>query len=323
MGGMSLSSNSKRFIASMAENNLPSISVVTPSYNQAPYIEDTIRSVLDQNYPHLDYLVMDGGSNDGTVDILRRYEGKLRWVSEKDRGQSDAINKGFARTKGDILAWMNSDDIYAPGALHAAAECFAKNPDVDVVYGDASFIDANGKRVCPCAQIEPYNWKRLLYYSDFIVQPAAFFRRSAFEAVGGVDVDLHWTMDYDLWLRLGRQFKFYYLPQELGHFRWLGSNKTGVGGRHRMAEVEKVTRRQGVNGLPALFRLEMVRLNIQEALQACRRREFKHIGLCARSSLQNMASWRACISLLHPLTWRIICTGQVLRQRTAGVVKVS
>ena len=306
----------------MAES-LPSISIVTPSYNQAPYIEATIRSVLDQNYPNVDYLVMDGGSTDGTVDILRRYEGRLRWVSEKDKGQSDAINKGFARTKGDILAWMNSDDIYAPGAFAAAAECFAKNPDVAVVYGNASFIDANSKRVCACAQIESYNWKRLLYYSDFIVQPAAFFRRSAFEAVGGVDVDLHWTMDYDLWLRLGKQFKFAYLPQELGHFRWLGSNKTGVGGRHRMAEVEKVTRRHGVDGLPALFRLEMVRLNISEAILAWRRREFRHIGMCVRSSLENMASWRACLSLLHPLTWRIICTGQVLRQRTAGVVKVS
>jgi hypothetical protein len=292
------------------------VSVVTPSYNQAAYIESTIRSVLDQNYPRLDYIVVDGGSTDATPQILRGYDGRIRWLSEPDRGQSDAIAKGFAMARGDILAWMNSDDTYAPGAIEAAATYFQEHPEVDVLYGDANFIDARGNFVLPCAHIEPFSWRRLLYYSDFIVQPATFFRRAAFEAVGGIDVDLHYAMDYDLWLKLGERFKFAYLPKVLANFRWIGTNKTEVGGRRRLAEVIDVVRRRG---LPAFFRLEVVRLSCQEARAALDGGRLGDFGRSAADAIAAVCSWRALESLLQPRTWKIIWSGHQLRARTAGV----
>src|SRR4051794_30278791 len=120
----------------------PTVSIVTPSFNQAEYIEATIQSVLSQNYPAIEYQVMDGGSTDGTVDVLRRHEKRLRWVSQRDEGQTDAINKGFAQTSGEILGWLNSDDTYAPGSIAAAVKFLLDNPSVALVYGDADFIDA-------------------------------------------------------------------------------------------------------------------------------------------------------------------------------------
>lgn len=121
---------------------LPSFAIVTPSFQHRQYLEQTIQSVLSQNYPGLDYWVIDGGSKDGTVELLRQHELRLRWISEPDRGQSDAISKGFAKSRGEILGWLNSDDEYAPGALAAVADIFARHPGVEVVYGNARFIDA-------------------------------------------------------------------------------------------------------------------------------------------------------------------------------------
>src|SRR5688572_3592389 len=151
---------------------MPTLAVVTPSYNTGRYIGDAVRSVLRQDYPRVDYMVMDGGSTDGTVDVLRSFGPRLRWVSQKDKGQSDAINRGFARTRGELLGWLNSDDTYAPGAFHAVAKVFAARPDVDVVYGDATYTDHAGRHVAPCVHVEPFNRERLFRYSDFIVQPA-------------------------------------------------------------------------------------------------------------------------------------------------------
>src|SRR6185369_15417037 len=122
----------------------PRFAIVTPSFNTAKYIGDAIHSVLEQGYPYLDYLVMDGGSTDGTVEILRSFEGRVRFISEKDGGQADAIKRGFAQTDGDVLTWLNSDDFFAPGAFEAVAEFFAAHPEVDVVYGDANYVDHRG-----------------------------------------------------------------------------------------------------------------------------------------------------------------------------------
>lgn len=162
---------------------LPKISIITPSYNQAPYIEATLRSVLDeQDYPNLEYWVIDGGSTDGTLDILRRYEGRLRWISEPDGGQADAINKGMRLATGDILAWMNSDDLYAPGALRVAGEYFAAHPETMFLYGDALAIDehdaSHGIRVHVRAADADY----LVNTGDPIVQPASFWRREVWPA---------------------------------------------------------------------------------------------------------------------------------------------
>jgi glycosyltransferase involved in cell wall biosynthesis len=294
--------------------------IVTPSYNTGPYIGATVRSVVEQDYSPLDYLVMDGGSTDGTVEVLKSFGPRVRWVSERDKGQSDAINRGFAQTRGDVLGWLNSDDTYAPGALRAAAKFLAEHPDVAMVYGDADFIDAGGRRIGRCQHVEPvFNPRRLLHYSDFIVQPAAFFRRSAFEAVGGLDPSLNWAMDYDLWLKFATAgLKVAYLPRVLANYRWLGASKSAAGGWGRLDEVDRVARRHGARRTPAFFRLERVNMHLMAAREAARAvRPIGTLTSLARATANLVTSPRAMRSLLSPLTWRVIYTGQVLRARAA------
>jgi len=315
-------------------HNLPTVSIITPSFNHAKYIDATIRSVLDQNYPRLQYIVMDGGSTDGTADILRRYEvhiaaGNARdpndgprpgesdlsftWTSERDRGQADAINKGFARATGDIIGWLNSDDCYKPGSLIAAAQYLRDHPDIALVYGDAEFITADGSYLCPCANTEPFSRHRLRHYSDYIVQPAAFFRRSAFESVGGLDASLNFAMDYDLWLKLADRYQFAYVPQVWAQYRWLGENKSAAGGWPRIEEVRQVARRHGIRRLPAYFRLEAVNLHLTEAKRAWTTNKAAAASHVAKAVAQAITSPRAWWSLCQSHTRRIIRTGRILR----------
>lgn len=209
---------------------LPSLSIVTPSYNQASFIETTLRSVLDQGYPHLDYLVMDGGSTDGSVDILRRYDGRLRWVSEKDDGQGAALHTGFRTTSGEILAWINSDDVYAPDAFRTVCEHFAAHPETDWIIGRCPIIDRDGRIVRKMITrykelwLRRFSYRRLLI-ENYISQPAVFFRRRLFDRVGGINPGYHCAMDYDLWLRMGAVSRPAILDRELARFRVHDSSK--------------------------------------------------------------------------------------------------
>lgn len=296
-------------------SELPRIGIVTPSFNTAKYIGVAVRSVLDQDYPNLDYLVMDGGSTDGTVEVLRSFGDRVRWVSEKDGGQADAIRRGLERTEGEILTWLNSDDMFCRGAFRAVAEFFGDHPDVDVVYGDANYVDAHGFLIARCAHVEPYSAHRLFCYSDFIVQPAAFFRRRAYEAVGGVDARFHWALDYELWLRMAPRFKFAYLPKVLANYRWLGNNKSAVGGAARLDEIDSVFRGLGRRP-PAYVELERVNVHVAEAIARAKRlRIVSAVGQLARGVGTLAGSPRAVGSLFSPHTWRVIWVGQVLRRR--------
>jgi glycosyltransferase involved in cell wall biosynthesis len=293
----------------------PRIAIVTPSFNTARYIGVAVRSVLDQAYPNLDYLVMDGGSTDGTQEILRTFGEKVRWVSQKDAGQADAIRRGFENTDGDILTWLNSDDLFCFGAFEAVASFFAAHPDVDVVYGDANYVDANGFFIARCAHVEPYSQKRLFNYSDFIVQPAAFFRRRAYEAVGGIDPQFHWALDYDLWLKMAPRFKFAYLPKVLANYRWVGNNKSAVGGSERLDEIASVFHRLGRRP-PAYIQLERVNQIVRDGMnRAATGHVISAAGHAMRAAATLLASPRAMASLLSPHTWRIVWVGQVLRRR--------
>jgi glycosyltransferase involved in cell wall biosynthesis len=296
---------------------LPRISLITPSFNTGRHLADAIASVLAQDYPSLDYLVMDGGSTDQTLDVLRSFGECVRWVSEKDAGQSDAIRRGFEQTTGEVLGWLNADDVLAPGALRAVGEFFAANPGVALVYGNANYIDAEGGSIGPCAHIEPFNADRLRHYSDFIVQPAAFFRRPAYEAIGGLDPRLHYGMDYDLWLKLARRFKLVHIPQCLASYRWLTDNKTAIGGFRRLDELREMTDRHGLDE-PAFLRLERVNLLVRDALAELRRGAIgRSLTSLARANAALLGSPRAVWSLSQPRTGRVIWMGQVLRARAA------
>jgi len=210
-----------------ARLSLPRISIVMPSLNQAQFIEEAIRSVLLQGYDDLEFIIMDGGSTDGTIDIIKKYEPWLSfWVSERDHGQSDALNKGFNRSTGDILAWLNSDDIYCMGALRSVGRCYQLHPETGLLYGDSEVIDANGA-VTDRIKGQEADLESLLV-RNVIPQPSAFFSRTAFEKSGGINTDLHFIMDYELWLRMMMQgIRSYYISQLLSQFRWYQVSKSG------------------------------------------------------------------------------------------------
>lgn len=180
------------------------VTVVTPSFNQATYLEQTICSVLEQDYPEVEYLLIDGGSTDGSLDIIRKYANRFTWwVSEKDNGQADAINKGLFRARGEIIAWLNSDDYYLPGTIRSAVEAFAAHPQAALIYGNMLAVDEHGN-VINHLRYRPVRLEDLLCF-EIIGQPAVFMRRSAFEKTGGLDPSYHFLLDHLLWIHLAQQ----------------------------------------------------------------------------------------------------------------------
>ncbi len=219
----------------------PRVTIVTPSFNQGMFLEETIRSVLLQGYPNLEYIVIDGGSTDESVEIIRKYEPWLEhWESERDRGQSHAINKGFARATGEIVAWINSDDVYYPGAIFTAVEAFKHEPNAGFVHSDCSIIDTKS-RVSGSIEHTPRTLPMMIGDGNCIAQPTAFMRRSALRQVGPMREDLHMVMDYELWIRLLRVSPSHYMPgKRLAAFRMYPESKT-VGSAHRTPpEILKV-----------------------------------------------------------------------------------
>lgn len=191
----------------------PKVSVITPAYNQGRFIERTIQSVLNQHYPHLEYIIMDGGSKDQTVRILKKYSRHLMWFSEHDQGQADAINKGLRRSTGSILAYLNSDDTYEPGTLKTIATYFIRHPKAQFVYGRGKLIDVHDKNV------GMYNDSQMdherLFAACGISQPAAFWTREAYRVIGEFDKTYQFTMDYDYWIRVSEKFTLNFLPKAI------------------------------------------------------------------------------------------------------------
>ena len=207
--------------------NKPLVSIVTPSYNQGRFLEETMQSVIYQDYEPLEYIVIDGGSTDNSIEIIHKYEKQLaHWVSEPDKGQTDAINKGFAVAKGEIIAWLNSDDTYNPGAISSAVDFLTKNPEVGLVYSNLNFIGEHSRVIgkFPAAITD---LKRLRNGYVHIPQPAAFFRRALWQQVGPLDPSFFFAMDYDLWVRLAGITQFHYIDdQTWANFRLHSDTKS-------------------------------------------------------------------------------------------------
>lgn len=226
--------------------NSPLVSIVTPSYNQARYLEETIRSVIYQSYPHIEYIIIDGGSTDGSLDVIKKYNDEIDyWVSEPDQGQTDAINEGFEQASGDIYAWLNSDDTYQSGAIEEVVVFFSRNPGVGMVYGDLNFINAEGE-VIGKFNAKQTSYRRLRRGGVYIPQPAAFWRANLWEQVAPLDSSLYFAMDYDLWLRLAKITSMeYYQGHTWANFRVHGDSKTITADARCWDEMLKIHRRDG------------------------------------------------------------------------------
>jgi glycosyltransferase involved in cell wall biosynthesis len=225
----------------LKDRSWPRVTIVTPSFNQGEFLEETIRSVLLQGYPNLEYIIMDGGSSDGSVDIIRKYEPWLAyWESVPDRGQSHAINKGFKRATGEIIAWLNSDDFYYPDAITTAVEAFETDPTAGFVNSDCSIIDSESHET-GSINLPQRALPMLIRDGNCIAQPTVFMRRSTLMRAGLVREDLHMVMDYELWIRLLRTSSARYLPgTRLAAFRMYPQSKT-VGSAYRAApEVQRI-----------------------------------------------------------------------------------
>jgi glycosyltransferase involved in cell wall biosynthesis len=210
----------------------PAFSIVTPSFNQGAFIGRTIESVLGQagGFP-VEHWIIDGGSTDDTLDVLRRYGERIQWVSERDRGQVDAVNKGFRRAGGDIVGWLNSDDMYAPGAFEKVAAAFERAPEAKWCFGLCRVVDEADREVRRGVTAYKNSWIRRfsfrnLLVCDFISQPAVFLKRELLDEVGLLDETLDWAFDYEYWLRIAQRHEPVVVPEYLASFRWHASSKT-------------------------------------------------------------------------------------------------
>lgn len=205
-------------------NNYPLVSIITPSYNQGTFIRETINSVLSQDYPYIEYIIIDGGSTDNTLEILNEYRNKLYYVSEPDEGQSDAVNKGLKKANGEIIGWINSDDLYYPGVISKIVDIFRNYPTIDVVYGEGYHISKSGTEISRYPT-ELFDYQKFAERC-FICQPTVFFRRECLESTGFLNKELQLCMDYDLWIRMGKKHNFFYFPEKIAKSRIYRENKT-------------------------------------------------------------------------------------------------
>lgn len=231
----------------------PLVTIVTPSFNQGRFIRATIESVLEQDYPRIEYIVMDGGSSDETAAVVAEYGDRLTWVSEPDRGQSHAINKGFRMARGEVVAWINSDDLLLPGAVSRAVAALREHPGAGAVYGEGLLIDGEGRVKGRFPATEPFDLWKLVHLWDYVLQQTVYFRKSVLDEVGYLDEALNWALDWEILIRIGCRYELAYVPEEMGALREHDEAKTSVGGHRRFRELVTVVRRYGHHRYPPAY----------------------------------------------------------------------
>jgi glycosyltransferase involved in cell wall biosynthesis len=235
----------------------PRVSIITPSFNQGRFLEASIQSVLAQSHPNIEYIVVDGGSKDESVEILKKYQQHFTWwVSEKDKGHADALNKGFSHATGEILAWLNSDDVYFPDAVAEAVAVLKEHPEVGMVYGDADLIDNSGATIGQFAARQT-DYRRMLRGSVHIPQATTFFRADLWRQVGPLDLSLFFSFDYDLWVRLAKVSQLLYVPRCWAQFRIHDNGKTIVNDDRCYPDMLRVLQREG-GGWLSWLRVRMI-----------------------------------------------------------------
>lgn len=245
----------------------PLVSIITPSYNQGHYLEETILSVLAQDYPRIEYIIVDGGSKDNSVEIIQKYAGRLAWwVSEKDKGHADALNKGFGRANGEILAWLNSDDVYtSPGVVSEAAAFLCANPRVGLVYADANLTDQHGA-VIGAFPARQTSYQAMLRGSVHIPQATTFFRADLYRQIGPLSLDLFFGFDYDLWVRLAKVSEIRYLARLWANFRLHEAGKSVVNDDRCYPDMMRVAERETGKKVSALHLRYWARKNFYARL---------------------------------------------------------
>ncbi|HOQ68999.1 MAG TPA: glycosyltransferase family 2 protein [Anaerolineaceae bacterium] len=294
--------------------NLPTVSIVTPCYNAARFIRETIESVRGQPYPHLEHIVIDGGSTDGTLDILKAYP-HLRWVSAPDRGQSHALNKGFAMARGELIGWLNADDTYAPGAVSTAVDYLLQHPEAGMVCSDMWIVGENGKPL-RLARGKPFDLVELLN-ENYVRQATVFIRRQLLNEVGGVNESLHYCMDRALWLRVGVHHQVAYLPGVVSaNFRFYWGSKTSLYTPGFVAEWLGVL-------TDALDNPLYQPIPRAEVLKAIEKYQVRHqVALMRQAARQKdpRSTWRACAALLSR-HWRYLLRYPYLKTRALLAAK--
>jgi GT2 family glycosyltransferase len=249
-----LTVNQDRSLSNPGVEEWPTITVITPVYNRADLLEHCIVSVLDQDYPKLEFGIVDGGSTDGSVDLVRRYEDKLAfWMSEPDDGQADGLNKGFRRATGELVCWLNADDFFYPGALEAAAEAYVADPDAPFFFGNGFRVDRWGRQVAEFFPEGRVHFRRdaLVFGLNYILQPSTFIRRAALEQIGLLDATLHYGFDTDLWLKLSALRSPQPIRKCLAASREYDETKTATGSFARAEELRRIAERHaGVAATP-------------------------------------------------------------------------
>lgn len=290
----------------------PRISIVTPSYNQGWFIETAIRSVLLQGYLNVEYLIIDGGSTDNTLDILERYSPWVHyWVMEPDFGQSDAINKGLSRATGTIRNWLNCDDLYYPGAFEIIARAFHERPGAGLIYFDMDVLDVEANFVKAYPDTRPWDFETFLHDDMFIPMPSAFFTQQAWDSAGPLNNSLHYGMDWDLYLRIARQFEICYVPQTVSGLREYPQTKSASGGLQRLYEIRDMLESHGSRAPRLYYKMGLWHYQRNQMVEA---RRYFIIGL-RRQPPPELRNRLLRLTLKSLLGGRIMDRARAARQR--------